>query len=337
MNQTTKEILEKYGIDPSDLKLIGLDDISDNLVKSAEQIAKIWGQVIANIYFSEFVSDFENRNYEKTYNSVVFKSIDNLCSDKNIVEIKKGTKVYRARIINDINDIYDCKKGIHFEGEFLKGYDWINSKEPPLGIASDGRANRQYSSYFYCSDNGPTAASEIKANIGDYISLALFTINRDLKMIQFEEKEILEISSLPEWYQYYIAKCFTTPVSDPKQYHITQFISDEIRKHGVDGICYKSHFTNNNNYVIFNCSMDTIVFFSSKILQLHSQQLNFIDFSAEKIISTKPIPDLSADAIQTKKAHIYGIIQAQKNEIPSNDNSKMTEDDKNGQTENAQS
>ena len=32
MNQTTKEILEKYGIDPSDLKLIGLDDISDNLV-----------------------------------------------------------------------------------------------------------------------------------------------------------------------------------------------------------------------------------------------------------------------------------------------------------------
>ncbi len=336
MNQTTKEILKKYGIDFSDLKLLGLDNIPKKIIVSGNQIAAIWGQVIANMHFSDFISAFESMDYDKVYSSVVFRSIKELCDEKNILKLKSGTKVFRARIIRDTNDIYDCKKGIHFEGVFLKGYDWINSKEPPVGIASDGRANKQYSSYFYCADNGPTAASEIKANIGDYISLASFTINRDLRVIQFEEKEMLEISTVQEWYQQYISKCFTTPVSDPKLYHITQFISDEIRKHGVDGICYKSHFTNNKNYVIFNCSMDTIVFFSSKILQLHSQQLNFTDFSAEKIISTKAIPDLSEDAIQTKKAHIYGMIQAQKNEFESNDNPQITEEQTNGQIKNAQ-
>ena len=330
MNQTTKETLEKYGIDFSDLKLLGLEDISDKLIESGKQLAKIWGQVIANIHFSDFVSDFENRDYDKVYNSVVFKAIDKLCSEGNIVELKSGTKVFRARIISDTNDIYNCKNGIRFENEVLKGYDWINSKEPPVGIASDGRANRQYSSYFYCADNGPTAASEIKANIGDYISLASFTINRDLRVIQFEEKEMLEIATMPEWYQHYISKCFTTPVNDPKEYHITQFISDEIRKHGVDGICYKSHFTNNKNYVIFNCSMDTVVFNSSKVLQLHSQQLNFTDFSSVKIISTKAIPNLSEDDILRKKNYIYGMIQAQKDEVESNDNLQITEDRTNG-------
>ena len=116
-------------------------------------------------------------------------------------------------------------------------------------------------------------------------------------------------------YQNIIAHHFSVPISDTQEYRLTQFISDEIRKYGVDGICYKSHFTNDENYVIFNCSMDTIKFNNSKILQLHSQQLNFIDFSGCKMISTKAIPNMDKEQIQREKQYLYGMMEAYQEEM----------------------
>ena len=81
--------------------------------------------------------------------------------------------------------------------------------------------------------------------------------------------------------------------------------------------------------------MDTIKYTNSKIIQLHSQQLNFIDFSAEKMISTKAIPDLSKEEIQNDKHYIYGMIKSYKYENCIETDNTM-EDQTNGQTENAQ-
>lgn len=290
-------------------------DLKDKILESGIAISSIMNTVMANVYFDEFKENLQKGDFEKVYTSKVFDAITDLCNGTASTIVESGIKVFRARIIKDLGDIYGAKKGIHFEDEIIRGYDWYNSKEPAVGISSEGRANSRYSSYLYCATHGPTAASEIKANIGDYISLASFTTERDLKFVRLEIKDIFEGKTLQACIQNLIARSFSVPVSDTQEYRLTQFISDEIRKHGVDGICYKSHFTNHDNYVIFNCSMDTIKFANSKIIRLHSQQLNFVDFSADKMISTKAIPDPNENEIKREKHHIFAMMKSYEDEI----------------------
>lgn len=286
----------------------------NEMLESGKRVAEIMIPALSNAEFNVFVEKFKNKKYREVYTSKVFEAINALCNGEKAEYIKSGTKVFRARIVKDVEDIYHEKDGIKFDGDVIRGYDWYSSKEPPVGIASEGRANSQYSSYFYCANDPATAASEIKANIGDYISLASFTIKRDLNIIRLEKKNLFDGISPQECYQIIIANYFSIPVSDSQEYRLTQFISDELRKHGIDGICYKSHFTNADNYVIFNCSMENIEFFKSKILRLYSQQLNFIDFSSVKLLPTKPIPKLSKEEIIKEKQHLYAMNQSYKDE-----------------------
>ena len=286
----------------------------DKVLESGRRISEIMIPAFSSAEFNVFVENFKNKKYREVYTSNVFEAINALCSGEKTEHVKAGTKVFRARIVKDAEDIYHEKDGIKFDGDVIRGYDWYSSKEPPVGVASEGRANSQYSSYFYCANDPATAASEIKANIGDYISLASFTIKKDLNIIRLKKKDLFDGMSPQECYQIIIANYFSIPVNDSQEYRLTQFISDELRKHGIDGICYKSHFTNADNYVIFNCSMDNVEFFNSKILRLYSQQLNFIDYSSEKLLSTKPIPKLSKEALIKEKQYIYAINQSYKYE-----------------------
>lgn len=290
-------------------------DLKDRILESGKKLSEVLTPVMANVHFDAFKENLKKGAFEKVYTSVVFNAITDLCTGTAATVVKAGTKVLRARIIKDLGDIYGARKGIHFDDEVIRGYDWYNSKEPAVGISSEGRANTQYSSYLYCATDGPTAASEIKANIGDYLSLASFTTQRDLRLVRLEINDIFDGKTLQACIQNIIARCFSVPVSDTQEYRLTQFISDEIRKYGVDGICYKSHFTNHDNYVIFNCSMNTIKFVNSKVIRLHSQQLNFIDFSAHKMVSTKAIPELNKDEIQREKHYIFAMMKSYEDEI----------------------
>lgn len=288
--------------------------LKNKIFESGKSMAEIMIPALSNTNFNTFIENLKNKKYKEIYTSNVFQAIKALCNGKQDEYLKADTKVFRARIVKDIEDIYQEKDGIKFDGDVIHGYDWYNSKEPPVGIACEGRANSQFSSYLYCANEPTTAASEIKANIGDYISLASFIIKRDLRIIRLEKKNFFEGKTPEECYQIFIANHFSTPVSDSQEYKLTQFISDELRKHGIDGICYKSHFTNADNYVIFNCSMENIEFFKSKILRLHSQQLNFIDFSSVKMLQTKPIPNLNNKEITNEKQYLYAVNQSRKDE-----------------------
>ena len=290
-------------------------DIKDKILESGKKLSEIMLPVMAQLHFDTFQNFLLKNEYSNVYTSKIYETIIDLCNDTNIFTVNIGTKVLRARIIKDSNDIYGSKNGIHIDNDVLRGYDWYNSKEPAIGISSEGRANSQFSSYFYCSTDAPTAASEIKANIGDYISLASFIIKRNLKLIRFEIKDSGEEKTLEACYKNIIANKFSVPIRNSKEYRLTQFISDEIRKHGLDGICYKSHFTHDDNYVIFNCSMSTLEFINSKIIQLHSQQLNYIDFSSNKILRTKPIPDWDTIEIKTEKSRIINIMKSYQDEL----------------------
>ena len=300
------EILKQYGNKLSEFK------VSDELIERGKMLAEKFLPVIRHITFDDFKENVENNRFEDAYSSDVFKTIRGLCSENNTRILKQGTKVYRARII-DINDLYTASKGLDFNNGVLIGYDWLNSKEPPIGLSPDGRANSKYSSYFYCSNNPNTAACEVKPNITDYISLASFEIKKDLKLIELTESPTNDDNSDDVEFRNMISRYFSVPIKDSQNYKLTQFISDEIRKSGIDGLCYKSYFTGAMNYVIFNCCMSNIEFSKSKVLKLHSQKLFFIDFSNEKVLQTTCETDVEPEKILSEKCYLFEIIESAHN------------------------
>lgn len=322
MKKRTEKIYEKY-----DIKCSNIDskvfEISEETKEQMDKIAKKFVPITAKFNFSGFAEDLKNKNYKAVYSSPVFDVFEEIYKTGKFNTLKEGTKVFRARIVGNIDEIINKQKGIGIKDGVLQGYDWVNSKEPPVGMAeNDGRANCKYSSYFYCANNMSTAASEIKANIGDYISVAAFTTEQDIKLLELIIDDTLSLEEESTFYKNYIATAFSTPIND-NNYFLTQFVSDELRKLGIDGICYKSHFTDDWNYVIFNCSMNTIRFVNSRIIKLHSQQLNFVDISYEKIRTTKLLKEISNEEILKEKCYLYSMIELA--EKYPNINSKLEE------------
>lgn len=304
---TKKEKFEKYGIDFNKIKNIKSPSLSTEAIEGLNKIAKKYIPVVCNIEFENFIYNVSEGRISEAYSSDVFKTLIQMCKRENMSSLKRNTDVFRARIV-DNNDLYSENGGIQFKNGCFNGYNWINSKEPAVGVSSDGRANAKYSSYFYCAEDGNTAASEIKPTINDYISLAKFRTTKTLRLFELSEIQS-EINSKEIFYRNRLVQLFSRPVKDTKEYKVTQFISDEIRKCGVDGIAYKSYFTQSYNYVIFNCSMSTLKFQNSRILKLHSQQLNFIDYSYEKTLATKKIDNLTDDEVLKEKINLINMIK----------------------------
>lgn len=294
-----------------------------NFSAIGKTVADVFLSVLCRDVFETFKKDLENNDYENVYSSVVFTNIGILCKKENLSTLKKGQSIFRARIIGS-EDLNQGQKGIDNKDGKLSGYNWVNSKEPPIGFSPEGRANIKNSSYFYCAVDEITALSEVKSTTGDYISLAEFKCNRNLKLIDLSNKAFDKENLFEIVYMDMLTSCFSVPVNDLKKYRLTQFISDEIRKFGIDGICYKSQFTDSYNYVIFNCSMQNLKFKESRIIRLHSQQLAFIDFSNSKLIKTDSIKDPLEMHIQKEKEQISDIIEKSRLTFVNN-----TEDTKN--------
>lgn len=301
------KVYEKYGIDIDKIEKNEKFYVSKETVEKLENTAKKFLPILWSSQFEKLVSDIDNENYSDVYSSDVFKTIIDMCKKENITFLKRGYSLFRARIVDE-EDLYTQSNGIGFIDGKLSGYDWINSKEPPIGLSPDGRANSKYSSYFYCASDGNTAASEIKASIGDFISLASFKTKRNLKIINLSKTNDSSKLKL-DFYLKRLVERFSKPINNYKEYKFTQFISDEIRKCGVDGICYTSYFTQSTNYVIFNCSTTSIKFVDSRIIKLYSQQLNFIDYSFEKMRTTKAPKIISNEEILKEKIIIYNLIK----------------------------
>ncbi len=100
-------------------------------------------------------------------------------------DLQIGTKYYRARVIDPIDD-NGLEKGIGktLDGKF-SGYNDVNSIEPVLEISGEGRNNIEGASYLYVASNSETTCMEIKSQFGDFISLAEFELAKPLSIIDF--------------------------------------------------------------------------------------------------------------------------------------------------------
>lgn len=242
----------------------------------------------AKFYYKKFLDAIKGKNEKAIEESHVFNVLHRMISIENPMKHElKVERLYRCRIIRE-NDWKATDNGICFAEYGISGFDKYNSKEPPIGVAPSGRANMSGTTILYVSDNPYTACAEVRPRLTDCISVGIFKVCKPMTIIDFSEDQNVSVLSDSED-SFSVAKLltnvmvqFASPVSSTDDYIVTQYIADYIRKHGIDGICYKSSLTNGKNYAIFNCAEDYIQFVSSSIYYCHNISYDFIDINEEK-------------------------------------------------------
>lgn len=250
-----------------------------------------WGlSVNARINFNNFIKAVSTNEGLDIELKKIYRIVDDIVLGKEKEQFGKclepGTKYYRARIIDPLDDD-KLEKGIcRTQNGKFEGYDDFNSREPVLGIGSEGRNNIAGVSYLYVASNQETACTEIKSQFGDLISLATFEVARPLYVIDFavdktfqrKDTEFHEMSMGVFFSQLMLQYC--EPVRGENAYRATQLISDYLRKTGIDGIRYKSFLSPGGfNFTIFNSHPDNIKFCGSDVLIHKQAKDSFWDFN----------------------------------------------------------
>lgn len=176
-----------------------------------------------------------NRFHYKYINLEILESI--LKETETV--IPAGRRFYRSRVSNE--------KGV-------KGFARSEMGAPPDDVASAGRANSKGQSCLYLSNNRKTTVKEIRAHAFDYVTIATFRTNREIR--------VLDLSSITHSSPFYsgtskvsflvnenhlrkIENDMAKPMSrwdSDLDYLPTQFISDFAKFLGYDGVKYYSTF-----------------------------------------------------------------------------------------------
>lgn len=190
----------------------------------------------------------ENRFHSKYINLEILEII--LKETETV--IPAGMRFYRARVSNE--------KGI-------KGFSRKEMWAPPDDVASAGRANSKGQSCLYLSSNKKTTVKEIRAHAFDYVTIATFKTNREIR--------VLDLSSITHNSPFYaetnkiayllnekhlrnIEYDMAKPMSrwdSELDYLPTQYISDFAKFLGYDGVKYYSTFDKSAyNLALFDSS-----------------------------------------------------------------------------------
>ncbi len=127
--------------------------------------------------------------------------------------------------------------------------------KPRAEKESDGRANPKGIACLYLATKEETAVLEVRPLIGSYVSVAQFTVLKDLRLINCSTKEIgnLERFLKRDWTAEETEKAvwsdingaFSEPVErgeDSLDYIPTQILAEIFKLSGFDGIAYKSSY-----------------------------------------------------------------------------------------------
>lgn len=130
---------------------------------------------------------------------------------------------------------------------------------PPVGVATAGRVNRPGVSYLYLASNSETAAAEIRPHPGELVSVGMFEMNKDLRVVDLRTHDLTKLwrsDSQLEMLEFIIAmeKIFATaaPPSNRSAYTLTQFLAEIFRRLGFDGVLFRSTVGDGDNLVAFN-------------------------------------------------------------------------------------
>lgn len=254
----------------------------------------------ANEVYDDFLSKIKEMDNEKIENTLVVRALKIILSqsqNKFRQVLEPGTVLFRCRKIRE-SDLERSKGlSVKYDDKTKRykttGYNAYNSKEPPLTVPGEGRNNIKGVSYLYLAEDEYTACAEVKPESHSLLSVAQFQVKRQLQLVDLahddtteilqelrEERRDISFSSLFTQ----IMTQFAIPVMDSSEYYASQYIADYIRKFGVDGIAYRSSWTNKINYTIFNCAEINIGFKSSKIVWVPRLCYEILDINGQKAI-----------------------------------------------------
>lgn len=166
------------------------------------------------------------------------------------------------------------------------GHEWYpSSDEPgeeqpaPFGAermkplrdrAREGRANPKGIPYLYLATNQDTAVAEVRPWVGSYVSVAQFTLKREIRVINCtsDDHGLNLYSQEPDphereravWRD--IDRGFSQPVTpsdDTADYVPTQIIAELFRSNGLDGVAYRSSLGPGHNLALFDLDSTAVV------------------------------------------------------------------------------
>ena len=130
---------------------------------------------------------------------------------------------------------------------------------PPVGVSTAGRVNRPGVSCLYLASNSETAAAEIRPHPGELVSVGMFEVNKELRVVDLRTHDLTKLwrsDSQLEMLEFIIAmeKIFATaaPPSNRSAYTLTQFLAEIFRRLGFDGVLFRSTVGDGDNLVTFN-------------------------------------------------------------------------------------
>jgi hypothetical protein len=171
--------------------------------------------------------------------------------------LKSGTKVYRARLLDNIltRDLLDSNPA----GEL---------GAPPKEKTPPGRMNVEFIPAFYAAFCEETAVAEIRPGIGDQVAVGEFAVRKDLRVFDFTAFSRAQAQDLNEANKHTRYAFITqmqdeiskpiSPFAKQREYIPTQIIAEYLREYfECDAVIYKSAMheddrADNRNIVFLN-------------------------------------------------------------------------------------
>ncbi len=143
----------------------------------------------------------------------------------------------------------------------FKGYGSRDSSAPEPDKVTNGRANPDHIRYLYVCEDEDTPVYEVRPIIGDQVSVARFRLTKEVRLYDLTlPKKPFEEQLFDSVNEYESAKLFNAigamfsrPFNgDPAKYIATQFLAEEIKNMGFDGLRFNSSLnTGGINVVLF--------------------------------------------------------------------------------------
>ncbi|WP_208559145.1 RES family NAD+ phosphorylase [Marinilactibacillus kalidii] len=122
---------------------------------------------------------------------------------------------------------------------------------PPKEKAGNGRANPKGIPCLYLADSKETSAKEIRAGLHDKMTIGVFSLKRDIKIIDLVNIDKVSPFSIDNIKAHYVNKKHLKRISaelsktlrnnsSDIEYLPTQYVADFIKSRGYDGIKFKS-------------------------------------------------------------------------------------------------
>lgn len=167
-----------------------------------------------------------------------------------------------------------------------KGWNAKESGAPSADLIGNGRANPDHIRYLYLCEDAITPVYEVRPIIGDTVSVAKFRLKKDVRLydltLNIQNMMNSEVVGLPRLYNT-IGEMFSKPYNgDATKYLPTQYIAEEIKNMGFDGLRFRSSLHEEGiNIVLFNPEDCTA--FASDLVEVKGINLNIDDSVIYKI------------------------------------------------------